>query len=137
MRRLVESGTVPGVIGYVDGVPAGWCSAGPRQDFVRLETSRLLKPLDDQPVWSIVCLFVRKQWRRQGLAVHLVRGACELVRNQGGAIVEAYPIVPARSTVPEMTAWTGFPAVFEAAGFTLVARPSEARAIYRLTLQSR
>jgi GNAT superfamily N-acetyltransferase len=131
MRRLVESGATPGLLAYVDGEPVGWCSVAPRSEFVRLETSRTLRPLDSQPVWSVVCLFVKRSQRRQGLSVELLRAACEYAGANGARIVEGYPIVPRKSAVPDMTAWTGFPSAFAAAGFEQVARPSEARAIYR------
>ena len=131
MRKLVEIGVVPGLIGYVDGRPAGWCSVSPREQFVRLNTSRTLRSPDDQPVYSVVCLFVRKPYRRKGLSSALLTTACDWVASQGGRIVEGYPIVPRKDTVPDMTAWTGFPRAFEQAGFIEVARPTEARAIYR------
>jgi len=134
MLALVNSGIVPGLIGYIDGKPAGWCSVSPRGQFVRLNNSRTLKSPDDQPVYSVVCLFVKRTHRRQGLSSALLTAACELVRSQGGRLVEGYPVVPRKDTVPDMTAWTGFPRAFEQAGFVEVARPTDARAIYRRVL---
>lgn len=134
MLELVNSGTVPGLIAYVDGHPVGWCSVSPREQFVRLNTSRTLRSPDSQAVWSVVCLFVKRLYRRQGLSAALLRAACDWAASQGGRIVEGYPIVPRKDTVPDMTAWTGFPRAFEQAGFVQVARPTDARAIYRRVL---
>ena len=131
MHELVHGGGVPGLIAYANGEPAGWCSIGPRSDFVRLNNSRTLQPIDNQPVWSIVCLFIRKQHRRRGMSVALINAACEFASHRGARLVEGYPVVPGKPEVPDMTAWTGFPSIFERAGFTLVARPTDARAIYR------
>ncbi len=33
MKALIENGVVPGLIGYVDGQPAGWISVAPREDY--------------------------------------------------------------------------------------------------------
>ena len=131
MRDLVRNGRVPGLIASAGEEPVGWCSIGPRADFVRLNNSRTMKAIDDQPVWSIVCLFIRRAYRRRGVSVVLLNAACEWAASQGARLVEGYPVVPGKPTVPDMTAWTGFPAAFERAGFTLVGRPTEARAIYR------
>jgi GNAT superfamily N-acetyltransferase len=134
MLALVERGGTPGLIAYVDGEPAGWCSVAPRTEFIRLDDSRTLRPLDAEPVWSVVCLFVRRSHRRRGLSVQLLRAACEYAQSKGAEIVEGYPVVPRKSVVPDMTAWTGFSSAFAAAGFQEVARPTEARATYRRRL---
>jgi hypothetical protein len=67
LKSLVTESQVPGVLAYVNGEVAGWCSIGPRQDYLPLENSRILKRVDDQPVWSVVCFFVTKAHRLQGL----------------------------------------------------------------------
>ncbi|MCK4915895.1 MAG: GNAT family N-acetyltransferase, partial [Candidatus Eisenbacteria sp.] len=67
MKRLVDSGEIPGLLAYADGEVVGWCSVGPRESFSSLNRSRVLKRLDDAPVWSIVCLFLAKSHRRLGL----------------------------------------------------------------------
>lgn len=59
MRRLCERDHPPGVVTYRDGEPVGWCNIGPRVEIPRLTRSRLIRPIDDVPVWSIVCLVVR------------------------------------------------------------------------------
>ena len=54
LKKISEAGIVPGILAYHDGKPAGWCSVAPRADFSVLGRSPTLKPVDDQPVWSIV-----------------------------------------------------------------------------------
>jgi GNAT superfamily N-acetyltransferase len=137
MRARVFGGHVPGLLAYLDGEPVGWCSVAPRTEFVRLETSRTLRAVDAEPVWSVVCLFVGRSHRRRGISVELLRAAAEHARAAGARFLEGYPIVPKKREVPDMTAWTGLPGAFAAAGFEEVSRPSEARAICRRALQSR
>lgn len=131
MKRLVETDRKPGVIGFVGEEPIGWCAIAPRSEYVRLETSRVLKPIDDQPVWSIVCLFVAKEWRRSGISSQMIVGAAEFARRQGARIVEAYPVVPKQSAMPDVFAWTGMLSAYLRAGFTEVARRSPSRPIVR------
>src|SRR5262245_12575909 len=75
MKAIVNAGETPGILAYLDGLPVAWCSLAPRTSFPRLETSRVLKPVDDKPVWSITCFFIAKEHRRQGLSVRLLKAA--------------------------------------------------------------
>ena len=65
MKSLVDGGSVPGLIGYQDGTPVGWVSLGPREDYPKLQRSPVMKPVDDTPVWSIICFFVDSRYGEQ------------------------------------------------------------------------
>ena len=129
LKELVDAGKAPGILAYSNNQPIGWCSIAPRQDYSSLNRSRVLKPIDDKPVWSIVCFFVAKAHRGQDLIYDLITAAVEYARVNGGRIVEAYPTIPRGRKLAPVSSFMGFPNVFERAGFVLVAQPSEARAI--------
>ena len=131
MLKLVESGPAPGIIGYLNNEPVGWCAAAPREDYASLQRSRILKPVDDTPVWSISCLFVRKDQRRKGLSVELLRAAVRHVKTHGGKVVEGYPVEPKSDSVPDPFVWHGIASAYLAAGFKECARRSETRPIMR------
>lgn len=135
MRKLVRSGHIPGIIAYIDGEPAGWCSVAPREEFPRLEHSRILKPVDDRPVWSIVCLFISKGYRKTGLGVKLLEAAAEFARRGGARIVEGYAVEPKKGTTADAFAYHGPASAYRRAGFTEVARRSETRPIMRKKLK--
>ncbi|MBN2366579.1 MAG: GNAT family N-acetyltransferase [Calditrichaeota bacterium] len=135
MRNLVESGKVPGLMAYLNDEPVGWISVGPRTDYSALERSRILKPVDDQPVWSIVCIFIHKKYRGMGLSIRLIEYAVEFARQNGVRIVEGYPVEPKNSRIPEVFAYTGLASSFRQAGFKEVARRSETRPIMRFFLE--
>jgi GNAT superfamily N-acetyltransferase len=134
MRKLVARGTVPGILAYHGGEAVGWCSVAPRADFPRLERSRILAPVDERPVWSIVCLFVAKQWRRRGVSEGLVEAAVRYVRKTGGRIVEAYPVDTDGKAMPDAFAFHGLASTFVKVGFTEAARRSKTRPIMRKRL---
>lgn len=92
MHHLLQTGAVPGLLAYDTNEPIGWCSLGPREQFHALENSRLLKRMDDQPVWSITCFFIARGYRNQGVMTQLLQGAVTYAGEQGAGIVEAYPI---------------------------------------------
>jgi hypothetical protein len=75
LRAKVESGEVPGLLAYLDGRPAAWCAVQPRHRYPTLERSRTLARVDDEPVWSVVCLFVARAYRRKGVTLALLRAA--------------------------------------------------------------
>lgn len=121
LRHYAEEGTPPGVLAYVDGEPAGWCSVSPRASHHRLNRSRTIPTIDDLPVWSVVCLVVRAAFRRQGLAHQLLSGAIDYARSRGAPMIEAYPVDSAAGRISSSLAYVGTTNLFEAAGFTRVA----------------
>jgi GNAT superfamily N-acetyltransferase len=131
LKALVDDGEVPGILLYRDGEPVGWCSVAPRASFPALARSRILKPVDETPVWSISCLFIPRRLRGAGLADALIEAACAHAAASGAAAVEAYPVEPKNDAMPAVFAWTGFHASFERAGFVEVARRSPTRPIMR------
>ena len=135
LRGLVEAGAVPGLIAYDGAKPVGWCSLAPREEFIRLERSRILRPLDPLPVWSIVCFFVDKKHRRRGVSLELLEGAKRWARQQGAEILEGYPVEPAKDRVPSLFVFTGLAAAFSKAGFVECARRSATRPIMRCDLR--
>ncbi|HBY60798.1 MAG TPA: GNAT family N-acetyltransferase [Solibacterales bacterium] len=133
MKAAVDSGEVPGILAYRNGEPVAWCALGPRERYPALQRSRLLKPLDDRPVWSVVCFFIRKDHRRRGLSTQLLRAAADFAAARGARLLEGYPQVPVKK-MADVFAWNGFLHAFERAGFVECARPSERRRIVRLAV---
>jgi GNAT superfamily N-acetyltransferase len=133
LRSLVDGGTIPGILAYSDDRPIGWVSVGPREDFRALERSRVLKPVDDQPVWSVVCFFVAKAFRHRGLTVELLKAAASHAKLNGARILEGYPSEP-KSGQPDPFVYTGVASAFRRAGFDEVAKRSPSRPIMRLYL---
>ncbi len=121
--------------GYYKGKPVGWCSVAPRERYGSLERSPVLKRLDDEPVWSIVCFFVAKDYRGKGIAEELVRGAVEYVRSQGGKVVEAYPTVPRGGRLPPVSSYMGLPEMFERVDFVKCAHPSKRKVVMRCYIE--
>jgi GNAT superfamily N-acetyltransferase len=134
MKAIVESGEIPGILAYANGVPVAWCSVAPRESFSALDRSRILKPVDDQAVWSVACLLVDKKHRRQGVSVKLLKAAIDFVRGRGGRIIEGYPVDPKKDQ-PDAFVWTGLASAFIKAGFKEVERRSESRPIMRCEIR--
>jgi GNAT superfamily N-acetyltransferase len=109
----------PGVLAYVDGEVAGWCSVAPRSTYRRLMHSRTIPFVDEREAWSVVCFVVRPRFRRQGLMHELLEGAVAHARASGAEVVEGYPIdVGAGDRVDVISGYVGTSRLFEAAGFT-------------------
>lgn len=121
MRRLSERDVPPGVVTYRDGVPVGWCNIGPRADIPRLTGSKLIRPVDDVPVWSIVCIVVRGGHRKRGVTGRLIEGAVQFAASRGAPAVEAYPVDP-DGRMDTTMAFVGTRSMFERAGFAVLGR---------------
>jgi GNAT superfamily N-acetyltransferase len=131
LKTIIDTGEVPGILAYADDQPIAWCSVAPREAFPSLERSRTLKRVDDRPVWSIVCFFVAKPFRRQGLMVRLLIAAIDYAREHGAKILEGYPAEAQSDKVPDVSSFTGIMSAFVEAGFVEVERRSEHRPIMR------
>ena len=133
-KSTVDSGVVTGLLAYLHGEVVGWIAVEPRDAYPKLAHSRALKPVDEQQVWSVPCFFVAKKFRRQGIAIELLKAAVEHVRKQGGKIVEGYP-VDTQKNMPAPFIYTGTASVFEQAGFKEVARRTSTRPIFRFVIE--
>jgi GNAT superfamily N-acetyltransferase len=135
-RRIVKAGPAPGILAYADGKAVGWCAVAPREDFPRLEGSEVLARVDDQPVWSVGCLFVARTYRKRGVSVALLRAAVEYAASRGARIVEGYPKTAVKKE-PDVFVWTGVEAAFEQVGFKEAARRSPTKPVMRFQLEEK
>jgi GNAT superfamily N-acetyltransferase len=130
----------PGLVSYVEGDVVGWVSLGPREEYERLAHSKVLAPLDDVPVWSIVCFVVGRKSRGRGVAGELLAAAIDYAREHGATVLEAYPVdVSPGERVLSASAYQGTLRMFERAGFKVMERrrankASPVRPIVRLEL---
>ena len=136
LQKLVKNDGRPGIIAYLGKEPIGWCAVAPRKQYIGLERSRILQPVDAEPVWSVSCLFVRKDYRRQGVASKLLAGAIKFASSKGASIVEGYP-VDTSTNMADAFLWHGTASAFLAAGFKEVLRRSESRPIMRYTIRAK
>jgi GNAT superfamily N-acetyltransferase len=134
MKALVDSGTAPGLIGYENGVPVAWVSLGPREDYVKLRRSPIMRPVDDRPVWSIVCFFVDREVRGRGLSERMLRAAVDYARSSGARLLEAYPVDSEERRHPD-DMFFGAKSMYDRAGFREVARRRRTRPVVRKPLR--
>jgi ribosomal protein S18 acetylase RimI-like enzyme len=136
LKKLADQDPPAGLIGYRGKQPVGWISLGPREDYAKLANSPVMKPVDAQAVWSIVCLVVPSEFRGQGVARELIAGAVAYARKRGVKLIEAYPVDKAEPSATQAP-WFGSKAMFDEAGFEEVARRKPARPTVRLQLAKR
>jgi len=140
LRDMIYKNQTPGLLAFEKDRAVGWCSLGPRESYAALENSRILKRIDDQPVWSIVCFFVAKASRRKGVLSALLHNALRYAKEQNAIILEGYPI---DITTPKLaghkltspSGCMGIASVFREAGFIEVGRASETQLIMRCYLE--
>lgn len=130
-REVVRHGPPPGLLAFAGNLAVGWCQITPRDAVPWLDRTWRLKRVDDVPVWSISCLYVRKGYRRQGITSALVAAAVDAATRARAPAVEAYPVDAA---VSPSASGTGFVSTFRRAGFRIVARRTPARPIMRRRL---
>lgn len=139
LAALVAESPAPGLLAYDGPEAVGWVSLGPRTAFGRLRRSPLFRPdhrgedPDDDGVWSVVCFYIRRDRRRNGLTDELLAAAVDHARDGGARAVEGYAVVPDGARAAEL--FPGTPGTFARAGFREVGDPSPRRRLMRLELR--
>jgi GNAT superfamily N-acetyltransferase len=131
LKKLTRRKRPPGILFYNGPAPFAWCSLGPREDFPPLARSYITKPVDDAPVWSMVCFYVREEYQGRGLFRRLVSLAADYARSQGAAYLEAYP---REKRYAGVEAYMGIADAFFELGFREIARRKSDRPVVRLAL---
>jgi hypothetical protein len=131
LRQLAESGQPPGLLAFDGDLAVGWCELAPRADLMWLDRTPHLRPVDDLPVWSVACFYVRRGHR--GVMAALIEGAVPVAESAGVPALEAYPV---DTSVDGHTRnlFPGVAAEFARHGFDVVARRKPDRPIMRRTL---
>jgi len=131
LKALASQDPPPGLIGYLGRTPVGWVSLGPREDYAKLQKSTVMKPVDEQSVWSVICFVVPSEYRRQGVAKQLLAAAIKYAGKRGVRLLEAYPVDSAVTPEGE-SLWFGTKKMYDEAGFEEVARRKPGRPVVRL-----
>ena len=112
----------PGLLAFEGAEPVGWIAVAPRGELNRIVRSRATPPVDDEPVWVIPCITVRKSHRGRGIAVALIQAAAVYAFQQGATAVEAYPRADEKRTGDD-NVFFGTEPLFRRAGFEVVRQP--------------
>ena len=134
MKQLVAQNQPTGVLAIHKDRAIAWCALAPREDFLRLKFSRVHKPIDNQKVWSIPCMFIAKEYRKKGLSIELLKGIIKFSKRKGIKILEAYPLILSSKKLPDAFVWVGLYKSFENAGFKIVDRTSKNRPMVRYSI---
>ena len=127
-QEVVQHGPPPGLLAFDGDVAVGWCQLTPRDAVPWLDRTWRLQRVDDLPVWSLSCFYVRKGYRKQGVTAALIAAALEAAKQAGAPALEAYPL---DANLTPSTSSTGYVSTFKRAGFKTVARRVPARPVMR------
>lgn len=98
-----------------------------QKSYGALERYRALPRIDDAPVWSVVCFFVDRSFRRQRITLGLLNAAVQYAQSQGVKVIEGYPVEPGL----RLYTYMGSPSTFRRAGFGDVTPAGQARQVVR------
>ena len=136
MQKLVWESKPTGILAMYNNKAVAWCAFSPREDFVRIEKSKVLKHIDNRPVWSIPCFFIHKEFRKNGVSGAVLNAVIGYARNHKIGIIEAYPVVASEAKVTDTSAWPGFLNTYTRAGFVIAGEKSKNKPIVRFYLET-
>lgn len=118
MKRRIEDGIPVGLLAYASGTAVGWCAVAPRETYRALGGDET-----KQNVWSVVCFFIKRDFRKQGLSRTLLEEAVKFASDHGAKYIEGYPV---KKDSPSYR-FMGFTPVFEKADFRFVKKAGSRR----------
>jgi GNAT superfamily N-acetyltransferase len=133
-KRVVRKGPPPGLLAFDGDLAVGWCQVTPRLALPRLDRSNVLARVDDVPVWSLSCFYIRRGHRKQGVMSALIEAAVKFAKTNGAPALEAYPWDENGKRGSAGT-YTGVRKAFARAGFEEIARRRPDRPIMRHDLK--
>jgi GNAT superfamily N-acetyltransferase len=131
LREIVKRGPPPGLLAFHEDLSVGWCQLTRRDALPWLDRAWRLRRVDDVPVWSISCFYIRKGYRKQGVTSALIAAALKIAKSVGAPALEAYPL---DADWTNSSSWTGYASTFARAGFRIVGRRTPSRPIMRRDL---
>jgi len=134
-KRVVKRGPPPGLLAFDGERAVGWCQVTPRASLPRLETARFTRRVDDKPVWSLSCFYVRRGYRKKGVTAALIDAALKAAKRAKAPALEAYP-VDVKALQSTTNLYTGVASTLAHAGFKVVARPAPHRPTMRHELKA-
>lgn len=130
-QQAVENGPLPGLVAFDGDLDVGWCPLTPREALPWLDRTWKFKRIDDEQVWSLSCLCVRKGFRRGGITSALITEALRVAKRADAPALQAGPFDAGGSSSA-----TGYASTFARARFQIVARRTAARPIMRHDLKT-
>jgi GNAT superfamily N-acetyltransferase len=108
IKRRIEKGIPVGLLAYSKGEAIGWCAVAPRETYRPLGGDET-----KDTVWSVVCFFIKRDYRGQGLTALFLDEATNFAKNYGAKYIEGYPVAKDSPSYRFM----GFKPTFEQAAF--------------------
>jgi GNAT superfamily N-acetyltransferase len=135
-RQIVRRGPPPGLLAFDGELAVGWAQLTPRDSLAWLNRARLVRHVDDVPVWSLSCFYVRRGYRNKGVTSALIAAAIKAAKRAKAPALEAYP-VDASEKKSVSGLYTGKASTFARAGFRTIVRHAPHRPIMRHDLGRR
>jgi GNAT superfamily N-acetyltransferase len=132
-KAVVKKGPPPGLLAFEGDKVVGWAQLTPRAVLPHLDRGRFTRKLDDVPVWSLTCFFIRKGHRGKGVMTALLDAAIDYAKAMKAPALEAYP-VKTDTKRSNSGMYTGAASSFMRAGFKTAAVPAPHRPLMRLEL---
>jgi GNAT superfamily N-acetyltransferase len=132
-KDLVSRGPPPGLLAFDGDLAVGWCQLTPRDALPWLDRTWRVSRVDNVPVWSLSCFYIRIGYRRRGITTALIKAALRAAKDAGAPALEAYPLDAEKS--PSATG-TGYVSTFARAGFKVVACRTPPRPVMRHDLRA-
>lgn len=133
-ERLVKEDKAHAALVFDGDTCVGWCQFGSPDELPNIYHKKEVEAKMPVPDWRITCIFVDRDYRKRGLSFFALNGALELIRAEGGGVVESYPQDAEGKKVSNSFLYNGTKEIFEKAGFSYEGKKGKNHCIMRKTI---
>jgi len=135
-ERLVREGTAHAALVFDGDAAVAWAQYGSPEELPRIYHRKEWEAglTGEPPAYRITCIFVDRDYRRNGLAAVAVRGALELIARVGGGVVEGYPHDLQGRTMRSQFLYSATRTMFEELGFSYERPKGKGNCVMRTTV---
>ncbi|MBG0762237.1 GNAT family N-acetyltransferase [Acholeplasma laidlawii] len=133
-KSLVENNSTHAALVFHDEECIGWCQYGQPAELPNIYHKKEVEAKNPLPDYRITCIFVDRDYRNQGISSLALNGALDLIKQNGGGIVESYPQDTQGKTYTSSFLYNSTRQIFERAGFEYIDTKGKNHCIMRIKL---
>ena len=135
-ERLVREGKAHAALVFDGEEAVAWAQYGTPEELPRIYHRKEWEAglTREPPAYRITCIFVDRDYRRQGVAGVAVRGALDLIAKAGGGVVEGYPHDLQGKKMRSQFLYSATRTMFEEIGFSYERPKGKGNCVMRTTV---
>jgi len=133
-KELVKTHRAQAALVFHNDLCIGWCHYGSPNELTNIYHKREVESKTQIPDYRITCIFIDRDYRKQGLWEFVLNGALLQIKQAGGGVVESYPQDTKGNQVTSSFLYNSTRQIFERSGFQYIDTKGKNHCIMRISI---